>query len=143
MAIRAAVGAGRARIVRQLLTESAVLSLLGGALGLVVGAAGLRALLFLNPGDLPGVGPITLDWRVIAFTLLLSVLTGVIFGIVPALHTARVGVRSGDRPHTRARGAILVAEIAIAVMLLAGAGLLVRTFIALQRVAPGSIRTTS
>jgi len=150
MAIRAAIGAGRSRIVRQLLTESALLSLLGGAGGLLLGVFGVRGLLVLNPGNIPRIGKdgaaVTLDWRVLGFTLLLSLLTGVIFGLAPALHASRVdlnstlkesGSRSGAGRQNLTRGILVVAEMALAIVLLVGAGLLIRTFIALHNVPPG------
>ncbi|HLJ50956.1 MAG TPA: ABC transporter permease [Bryobacteraceae bacterium] len=151
IAIRAAIGAGRSRIVRQLLTESVLLSLIGGVLGLAIGAVGVRALLALNPGNIPRIGvdgsAVTIDWTVLTFTLLLSVLTGVVFGLVPALHASRAdlnvtlketGARSGSSVRqNKARSVLVVAEMALAIVLLAGAGLLIRTFAALHSVAPG------
>ena len=90
IAVRAAVGAGRGRIIRQLLTESLMLSFVGGALGLLLGTVGIRALLAVNTADLPRVGEngsvVTVDWRVLAFTVALSIATGILFGLIPALH---------------------------------------------------------
>ena len=151
IAIRAALGAGRGRIIRQLLTESLLLSIAGGALGLALGVAGVRALLAINPGNIPRIGAagshVTLDGSVLAFTLLISVLTGVLFGLVPALHASRAdlnstlketGTRSGaSLRQNKVRGLLVVAEMALAIVLLAGAGLLIRTFAALHSVAPG------
>ena len=151
IAIRAAIGAGRGRIVRQLLTESLLLSLVGGILGLVTGVLGVRLLLAVNPGNIPrlvpGGGGVTLDVRVLLFTLVLSLLTGVFFGLAPALHASRVDLnstlkegssRSGSGlRQNKARGVLVVAELALAVVLLIGAGLLIRTFAALRSVAPG------
>jgi predicted permease len=151
IAIRAAIGAGRGRIIRQLLTESVLLSFIGGILGLILGSIGVRALLALNPGNIPRIGVdgsgITVDWRVLAFTLLLATLTGILFGLVPALHASRAdlgatlkeaGSRTGSgRRQNRARGALVVAEMALAIVLLVGAGLLIRTFLALHQVPPG------
>jgi len=151
MAIRAAIGAGRARIVRQLLTESVLLSLVGGALGLVLGASGVRALLAINPGNIPRIGPegaaIPLDGRVLAFTLGLSLFTGILFGLVPALQASRPdlgatlkegGARSGaGLRHNKARSLLVVTEMALAIILLVGAGLLIRTFLGLRSVVPG------
>ena len=150
MAIRAAVGAGRARIVRQLLVESISLSLAGGAMGLILGYAGVRALLRLNAGGIPRIGPdggaVALDVRVLVFTLLLSVVTGLLFGLVPALRASRIdldaalkdsGSRSGARGHNGTRRLIIVTEIALAFVLLTGAGLLLRSFAALGKVALG------
>jgi predicted permease len=151
IAIRAALGAGRPRIIRQLLTESVLLSLLGGVLGLVIGVTGVRALLAINPGNIPRIGEdgsgVTLDWMVLVFTLLLSLVTGIVFGLVPAMHASRAdlnsvikesGVRSGSSVRKSiARSLLVVGEMALAMVLLVGAGLLIRTFAALQNVKPG------
>ena len=151
IAIRSAIGAGRGRIVRQLLTESVLLSLIGGVLGLAIGVLGVRALLAVNPGNIPRIGPegsaVTLDWTVLGFTLLLSLVTGVLFGLAPALHASQAdlnsvikesGARSGSSLwKSKARGMLVVAEIALALVLLVGAGLLIRTFAALHNVVPG------
>ena len=98
IAIRSAIGAGRARIVRQLLTESVLLAGIGGVIGLLIGVAGVRALLAVNPGNIPRIGTdgasVALDWRVLGFTLLLSLLTGVIFGVMPALSASRADLNS-------------------------------------------------
>ncbi len=151
IAIRSAIGAGRGRIVRQLLTESLALSLAGGIAGLGLGVIGVRALLAVSPGGIPRIGPegaaVSLDWRVLGFTLLLAVLTGVLFGLVPAIHASRAdvntvlkdtGARSGGGlRQNKVRGALVVTEIALAMVLLVGAGLLIRTFSALHSVVPG------
>jgi predicted permease len=151
IAIRSAIGADRARIVRQLLTESVLLSMIGGALGLVVGALGVRALLAVNPGNIPRIGPdgsaVTLDWTVMGFTLLLSLVTGILFGLVPAMQASRAdlnitlketGARAGSGlRQNKMRGLLVMAEMALAIVLLIGAGLLIRTFSALHNVAPG------
>ena len=151
IAIRAALGAGRARIIRQLLTESVLLSVAGGILGLVVGVAGVRALLAINPGDIPRIGEngagVALDWTVLAFTAALSLVTGVVFGLVPALESSRTdlssvikesGARSGSSVRKNlARSLLVVSEVALAMVLLVGAGLLIRTFAALHHVSPG------
>ncbi len=151
IAIRAALGAGRSRIIRQLLTESVLLSMVGGVLGLVIGVTGVRALLVINPGDIPRIDEngsgVTLDWTVLVFTLLVSLLTGIIFGLVPALHGSRAdlnsvikesGVRSGSSVRRNmARSLLVVGEVALAMVLLVGAGLLIRTFAALHNVSPG------
>ena len=151
IAIRSALGAGRSRIIRQLLTESVLLSLVGGVLGLVIGVTGVRALLAINPGNIPRIGEngsgVTLDWTVLCFTLLLSLLTGILFGLVPALHGSRAdlnsvikesGARSGSSVRKNmARSLLVVSEVALAMVLLVGAGLLIRTFAALHHVAPG------
>jgi putative ABC transport system permease protein len=151
MAIRAAVGAGRGRLVRQLLTESVMLSLAGGALGLVAGYAGIRALLSLSFGNIPRIGTggsnVHLDWRVLGFTLTLSILTGVVFGLAPALQSSRADLsgalkESSSRSatglqHRKARALLVISEMALAVVLLIGAALLIRTSIAIRRVNPG------
>ena len=151
IAIRAAIGAGRGRIVRQLLTESVLLAIVGGVLGLALGVMGVRLLLAVNPGNIPrlvpGGGGVTLDSRVLLFTLTLSVLTGIFFGLAPALHASAVDLnstlkegssRSGSGlRQNKARGMLVVAELALAVVLLIGAGLLIRTFAALRNVPPG------
>jgi putative ABC transport system permease protein len=150
MAIRAAVGASRRRIIRQLLTESTVLALAGGVLGLLVGSAGVRGILSLDPGDIPRLGPnnaaVTLDWRVLIFAAGVSLLTGLIFGLIPAFDGSRVQLttalnqdgRSGpSRRQTRTRSLLVVSEIAMALILLIGAALLIRTFAALRAVDPG------
>ena len=151
IAIRAAVGAGRGRIVRQLLTESVLLSLAGGVLGLAAGYAGIRALLSLNPGNIPRIGPgganVGLDWRVVAFTVGLSILTGLLFGLVPALQSSRADLsstlkESSSRSGTglrnnKTRALLVTTEMALAVVLLIGAALLIRSFIAIREVNPG------
>ncbi len=151
IAIRAALGAGRGRIVRQLLTESVLLSLAGGVLGLATGYAGIRAILRLIPGNIPRIGTdgsnVGLDWRVLGLTMGLSILTGILFGLVPALESSRADLsgtlkessnRSGTGLRLNATRALLVtAETALAVMLLIGASLLIRSFIAIRRVNPG------
>jgi predicted permease len=151
IAIRTAMGAHRGRIVRQLLTESALLSLAGGALGLALGVVGIRVLLAVNTADLPRVGDagaaVVLDWRVAVFTLITSLATGLLFGMVPALHVTRAdlsaafkegGSRSGtSEGQHRTRAALVVAEVALAVVLVVGAALLIRTAVALGRVDPG------
>ncbi|HEV3061835.1 MAG TPA: ADOP family duplicated permease, partial [Vicinamibacterales bacterium] len=151
IAIRAAIGAGRGRIIRQLLTESVVLSAMGGMLGLIVGVAGIRALLAVNPGNIPRIGAdgsgVNVDWRVLAFTAAVSLLTGLVFGLVPALQASRVdlnttikessGRSAGGLRHNKARAVLVVSEMGLALVLLVGAALLVRTFLALHAVDPG------
>jgi len=149
IAIRAAVGAGRGRIVRQLLTESIVLALAGGAAGLFLGMAGVRALLASNPGDLPRLGPenaVAIDWHVALFTIGASVFSGVVFGLMPALGVSRpdlvVSLKEGGRSGTsvrqnRIRAVLVSAQMAMAVLLLIGSALLIRTFVALRSVDPG------
>ena len=153
IAIRAALGAARGRIVRQLLTENVLLSLTGGALGLGLGMAGIRALLAVNPGNIPRIGAdgsgVTADWRVVAFTVTVSLVTGVVFGLFPALTASRVdlnltlkesGGRSGSGfRENKARTVLVVAEVALALVLLVGASLLIRSFMALRAVNPGFV----
>ncbi|HEV2499464.1 MAG TPA: ABC transporter permease [Terriglobia bacterium] len=151
IAIRAAVGAGRSRIIRQLLTESVLLALAGGAAGLVLGFAGVRALLAINPGNIPRIGDqgsaVSLDWRVLAFTIAVSLVTGVLFGLIPALNASRSDLNatlkeSGARAGTglrqnKSRSILVIVETALALVLLVGAFLLIRTFVAMQAVDPG------
>jgi predicted permease len=149
IAIRAALGASRGRIASQLLIESLLLSLAGGALGLLLGLAGVRALVAISPGEIPRIGnAVTLDWQVLAFTLLLSVCTGLLFGMAPAFHMGFLkhtgaafndhGSRTGaSLRQSRVRSMLVVAEMAMALVLLAGAGLLIRSFWALRTVDPG------
>jgi putative ABC transport system permease protein len=131
MAIRAAVGATRARLVRQLLTESVTLAALGGALGLLVAWWGVRTLVALGPEQLPRVQAIGLDVRVVLVTATASVLCGLLFGLAPAL-AAGTDPRRGSP-----RGVFVVAQVALAFVLLTGAGLLMRSFVAIRRVDPG------
>jgi putative ABC transport system permease protein len=151
MAMRAALGAGRGRILRQLLTESVMLSLAGGALGLALGLVGIRALLSINTAGLPLVGingsAVGVDWRVVLYTLLVSIGTGVVFGLIPALHASRQDLvtnlkESAGRSGTgfrqnKARSLLVVGEIALALILLVGSALLIRTTLALRAVDPG------
>ena len=151
MAIRAAIGAGRSRIIRQLLTESVLLSFTGGGLGMLLGFAGIRALLALNTANLPMIGDrgagLDMDWRVLAFTGTLSLFTGILFGLAPALHGSRADLNavlkdSSGRSGTglrqnRTRSLLVISEVALAVVLLIGSALLIRTSIALRAVHPG------
>jgi predicted permease len=151
IAIRAAIGGSRGRIIRQLLTESVVLSLAGGALGLLLGMIGIRALLAVNTADLPMVGEsgelVGVDWRVLGFTIAVSLGTGLLFGLIPALQSSRTDLttalkESGSRTgsgfrQNKARSLLVVSEVALALILLIGSTLLIRTSVALGRVAPG------
>ena len=146
IALRQALGAGRARLIRQLLTESLALSVLGGLAGLALAAWGLEALMRLAPANLPRLAEIRLDPAVLLFTLGASLVTGLLFGLVPALQTAdtemattlKENARGSGGPGGRnARSALVVAEFALAVMLLTGAGLLVRTISRLRSADPG------
>lgn len=151
LAIRAALGAGRFRIVRQLLTESLLLAAAGAVLGLVLGVVGIRALLSVNTAGLPRVGTdgalVSLDWRVLLFTVAITLLTSLIFGLLPAWHAAGTDLsatikesasRSGSGfRQNKARTILVVTEVALAVILLVGAGLLIRTAVAIYSVKPG------
>ncbi len=138
MAVRAALGAGRGRIARQLLTESVMLSLAGGALGVMLAIAATRGLLALNPHTLPGVFEVGIETRVLIFSALLSIGTGVLFGFAPAIAAARTDLNgalkdrgrggTGGRSSERLRHVLVVAQVSLAVVLLVGAGLLVRSF---------------
>ena len=150
-AIRAAMGAGRMRIVGQLLTESVLLSVTGGILGLILGYVGVRALLAASPGDIPRIGEngagVSLDWRVLLFTLGVSLLTGILFGLAPAFSASRPDLNttlkeSSNRSGTGfrsgiARSILVVSEVSLALVLLIGAALLIRTYVALRDVKPG------
>lgn len=151
LAIRSALGAGRGRIIRQLLTESVLLAAAGAALGLILGIVGIHALLSVNTAGLPRVGldgaAVSLDWRVLLFTVLITLLTSLLFGVFPAWHAARADVSSmikesasrtgsGFRQN-KARTLLVVTEVALAVILLVGAGLLIRTEMAIYSVRPG------
>jgi predicted permease len=150
-AIRAAMGAQRWRMIRQLLTESILLALAGGVLGLGLGFAGVRWLLSVRPGAIPRIGEdgagVSLDWRVALFTVGVSILTGVLFGLIPAFGASRPdlaatmnegGSRSGfGQRQSKARSLLIVSEVGLALVLLVGAALLIRTFIALRMVKPG------
>ena len=151
IATRAALGAPRNRLFRQLLTESLLVAIAGGVLGLVVGLVGVRSLLLVAPAQIPRIGPdgtgIALNGRVLLFTLAVSIGTGVLFGILPAVAAMRTDLVSafkdgGTSAHSgwqraRAQSILVVAEIVLALVLLVGAGLLMRTFIALREVDRG------
>jgi putative ABC transport system permease protein len=147
MAIRSALGASRGRIVRQLLTESLLLSLTGGTLGLILAVWWADLLVALGKQNIPRALQVGLDWRVLAFTLVVSVLTGIVFGLVPALHSSKTelteSLKEGGRGSSdgarrnRIRGLLVVGELAIAFVLLVGSGLLIQSFWRLYQVSPG------
>lgn len=147
MAIRASLGATRARIIGQLLTESSLLALLGGILGLALAYAGIHLLRSWNPGNLPRVEDIHLDLRVLAFTFVTSGLAGVLVGLVPAFRTARPDLAAplkdggrglaGSASRRRSLAGLVIAEISLSVVLLAGAGLLLRSFLTIEGVDAG------
>jgi len=150
IAIRCALGAGRWRIVRQLLTESLLLAGAGGFAGLILGAWGARGLVAITPAELPRSAEFSsaslVDWRILLFTAGVALLTGVIFGLLPALQVSRTDVnstikesssRSGTGRNSYARGALVVAETAIALVLLVGAALFIRTYASLRQVNAG------
>jgi predicted permease len=147
VAVRAAIGAGRGRLVRQFLTESLVLAAVGGAIGLFLGYAGLRLLLATSPDSLPRVQEIRLDGTVVLATLGVSVVAGILFGFAPLLHlsprTMAISLKEGGRRTTaglarqRLRRGLVVAEMALAVVLVIGSGLLIRSLAALSRVDVG------
>jgi predicted permease len=144
-AVRTALGASRRRVVRQLLTESLLLGIVSGGIGLLLAAWGTHAALKLAPMALPRVDEIGLDFRVLAFTTLVSLLSGTLFGLVPAWKTSQVdpqtalkeGGRGASGAHNRAQSAFVVAEMAVALVLLIGAGLMVRSLAQLANVDPG------
>jgi predicted permease len=155
IAIRIAVGASRGHLIRQLLTESVLLSVIGGVLGLLIGTWSVPLLLAVSPGNLPRVNAeghlasaiSTLDWHVLAFTFAIALLTGVMFGLLPALRMSKLDVnsvlkeasgRSGTGlRHNRVRSVLVAGEMALAVILVAGAALMIRTFVELRSVQPG------
>src|SRR5215471_787650 len=151
MAIRTALGASSWKVIRQLLTESVVLALLGGAVGLVIAAGALRLVHLINPGNIPRLDEIGIDGRVLGFTFGVSLLTGLVFGAAPALASTGVDIISNLKPGGRSsnsgagftasrdklRGLLVIAEITFSLMLLIGAGLLIRSFVKLQGVKPG------
>jgi predicted permease len=147
LSIRAALGAGSGRIARELLTENLVLSFAGGVLGLGFAYASLRLLLAIAPGNLPRLDEITLDVPVLLFTLLVTVFSGLLFGLIPLVRYARprlsAGLRTGSRTSSpgrdrlRAQGILVVTQVALALVLLIGAGLMIRTFQKLSEVDTG------
>jgi putative ABC transport system permease protein len=147
IAVRSALGAGRFRLVSQLLTESAILSLSGGALGLVLAAVLVHFLVAASPRDLPRVQEVSLDLRVLGFTLAVSLLTGLLFGLAPALAAGRQTLgeflkeggrgSTGGVAHNRLRNLLIVGEVALSLVLLVASGLLIRSFVEILQVNPG------
>ena len=147
MAIRTALGASRWRVMQQLFTESTILALAGGALGLFLALWGVALMTKLLPQDFPRLAEINMDWRVLGFTLGASVLTGILFGLAPALQISRSDVQeslkesgrgaSSAKRHNRLRNLLIVTEVALSVVLLVGAGLLFRSFLQLQSINAG------
>jgi putative ABC transport system permease protein len=147
VAIRSALGAGSSRLIRQFLTESVLLSMSGGALGFLLAVMGVKVLVALKPADVPRLGDVTRDPSVLLFTMALAVVTGVAFGIYPAVYASRVNLNetlkesgratSGSVRRNRMRSLLAVAGFAFTAVLLIGAGLLIRSFMLLQRVDPG------
>jgi putative ABC transport system permease protein len=146
-AIRLALGAAHGRLIRQLLTESLLLGFIGGLGGVIIGACGLKFLLRIQPGNLPRLQDVYLDARVLMFTLLVSLATGLIFGLVPALQATRTdlneslkeegrGMTAGRRRH-RLRSGLVIAEIALSLILLVDAGLMIRSFVRVNSQPPG------
>src|SRR5258706_3231165 len=145
MALRSSLGASRSRLVRQLLTESVLLGLGGGALGVLLAYAGMPLLTILTPANLPRVENVAIDGRVLAYTFVVSVLTGIIFGLAPSLGAGHADVSQplkGQRStptakHSRLRGTLVVSEVALSLALLIGAGLMLKSFVRMERVDPG------
>jgi len=147
IAVRTALGATRLRLVQQLVTESLILALLSGALGILLAFAGVEFLVRISPGTIPRLEEISVDMRVVGFTVVISVLTGLIFGLVPALHASKPnlneslkegkGTSGSGTGRQRARRWLIVTETALALVLLIGAGLLIKSFLKLSGVEPG------
>jgi putative ABC transport system permease protein len=149
LAVRLALGAGTRRVARELLAESLLLGVMGGVFGIALAYAGIQLLLFLQPARLPRLQEITLDASALGFTLALSLIAGLLFGLIPVLKYARPqladalkdssrGASDGRNRH-RARNTLVVAQVALAVVLLVGSGLMIRTFLAMRNVPPGFV----
>jgi putative ABC transport system permease protein len=149
LAVRMALGAGARRVARELLTESVLLGLVGGALGIALAFAGVRLLRYLQPARLPRLQEITIDPLVLLFALVLSLAAGIVFGVIPVLKYARPQLAnalkdssrgsSEGRERHRARNTLVVAQVALAIVLLIGSGLMIRTFVAMRDVPPGFV----
>ena len=147
IAVRTALGAGRLQIVRQSVAETLLLSMAGGALGLVIGSLGAALIRFLKPGNLPRIDEIQVDRRVVIFTFAISLLTGLIFGVIPAVQASRLNLittlnegtrKTGEgRRRNRLHASLIIGEVGLAMILLVGAGLLIKSFYKLQRVDLG------
>jgi predicted permease len=151
LATRSALGAGRSHIIRQLLTESLAISLAGGFFGLIIGFIGVRLLLAMSPGGIPRIGPdgsaVSLDVHVLLFTFGISIFTGVLFGLFPAVTSSRINLASALKESSsqagvgfrtgKVRSLLVISEVALALILVVGSGLLIRTFMKLQAVDPG------
>jgi len=147
IAVRAAIGAGLGRLLRQFIVEGILLSLAGAALGLLLAFGGLRLLVATNAGSIPRISEISIDWQVLVFTLAVSIATGIVFGLAPVLHTrpsklheilkAATGRAGGSAAANRFRAALVTSELALALILLIGAGLMVKAFWKLQQVHAG------
>jgi predicted permease len=147
MAVRAAMGASGGRMIRQMLTESLLLAFIGGIAGLATAAITLKAVLRFVPANLPRLGEVNIDWPVLGFALLISVATGLLFGLTPAIHSSKAGLASTMREGSRGSGysakagrmrdALMVSQLAFAVVLMIGAGLLLETLRDLLRQNPG------
>jgi predicted permease len=144
IAIRNSLGAGRARLLRQMLTESLLLSISGGAVGLLLAYTAFHGLLSLAPANLPRLNQVALDWRAVGFTLIISVVTGIVFGFAPAWHASRIDLNSllkegsrGGTSRSGLRNALVVAQVSAAMILLIGAGLLMRSFYEIAHVDAG------
>ena len=147
IAVRSALGAGRGDIVRQLLTESVLLALLSGVIGLLIGYWGVDALKSLIPAMTPRLNEIAIDGRVLTFTFVVSLLTGLLFGLVPAMQASHANVHetvkeggkrnTGSESRQRWRNALIVGEVALSVILLVGAGLMIQSFVQMSHASPG------